>query len=448
MSTPETPSTSAWWVFEMTANLPPSKPWISQTSQSGFERSRRWEKMRPDQLAQLVVRARLRQRRVPHVVVDVEARVVDPERPAHLEARERRASGGSAARGRRRDSMCARELVVRGRRTLEDHERADVHVRRLLLLVEEGGVDRAQPVLVSLLGHVMNLPATIASVKLLGTVLALQVVLGLVLVVLVATDNLPFVDDEADGAPRARRPPDGRPLRLGRGLEAAARAGRAGAAPGRIGRPRGGSPGGCGDCCRTAASRRCRAACATWSGRVPRARARLHRGRRPLRHEGPARLRGRQRRRVRHRRRWSSWRGRSSAPRHTIKFILFDGEESPRGVPDSSFARRGLRGAKVAAPALPGRQGDGAARLRRRPPAQHAARGLVGRGPVARPARVGQGGRGGPPLPRRRARLDPRRPHPLHPAGGAVDRPDRLRLPLLAPPLRRPVAPSRSAAWT
>ena len=38
---------SAWWVFEMTANLLPSKPWISQTSQSGFERSRRWEKMRP-----------------------------------------------------------------------------------------------------------------------------------------------------------------------------------------------------------------------------------------------------------------------------------------------------------------------------------------------------------------------------------------------------------------
>ena len=97
--------------------------------------------------------------------------------------------------------MCADEVLARGRRALEDHERADVHVGRLLLLVEEGGVDRAQPVLVSLLGHVMNLPATIASVKLLGTVLALQVVLGIVLVVLVATDNLPFVDDEADGAP-------------------------------------------------------------------------------------------------------------------------------------------------------------------------------------------------------------------------------------------------------
>jgi Zn-dependent M28 family amino/carboxypeptidase len=36
-------------------------------------------------------------------------------------------------------------------------------------------------------------------------------------------------------------------------------------------------------------------------------------------------------------------------PRHTIKFILFDGEESPRGTPDQSFEERGLRGAKVAA---------------------------------------------------------------------------------------------------
>ena len=42
--------------------------------------------------------------------------------------------------------------------------------------------------------------------KLLGTVLALQVALGLVLVALVATDNLPFVDDDADGAPARGRP--------------------------------------------------------------------------------------------------------------------------------------------------------------------------------------------------------------------------------------------------
>ena len=37
-------------------------------------------------------------------------------------------------------------------------------------------------------------------------------------------------------------------------------------------------------------------------------------------------------------------------PRHTIHFVLFDGEESPRGVDDAQFAEEGLRGSKVAAP--------------------------------------------------------------------------------------------------
>jgi glutaminyl-peptide cyclotransferase len=37
-------------------------------------------------------------------------------------------------------------------------------------------------------------------------------------------------------------------------------------------------------------------------------------------------------------------------PRHTIHFLLFDGEESPRDSPDSDFLADGLRGSKVAAP--------------------------------------------------------------------------------------------------
>jgi glutaminyl-peptide cyclotransferase len=37
-------------------------------------------------------------------------------------------------------------------------------------------------------------------------------------------------------------------------------------------------------------------------------------------------------------------------PRHSIKFVFFDGEEAPRGIPDSEFERYGLRGSKVAAP--------------------------------------------------------------------------------------------------
>ena len=38
--------------------------------------------------------------------------------------------------------------------------------------------------------------------------------------------------------------------------------------------------------------------------------------------------------------------------RPTLVFVFFDGEEAPRGVPDSQFERYGLRGSKVAAPTL------------------------------------------------------------------------------------------------
>jgi hypothetical protein len=39
-------------------------------------------------------------------------------------------------------------------------------------------------------------------------------------------------------------------------------------------------------------------------------------------------------------------------PRHSIKFVFLDGEETPRGTLDSEFLRYGVRGAKVAAPAF------------------------------------------------------------------------------------------------
>jgi glutaminyl-peptide cyclotransferase len=37
-------------------------------------------------------------------------------------------------------------------------------------------------------------------------------------------------------------------------------------------------------------------------------------------------------------------------PKHTIQFVFLDGEETPRGVPDNEFLKYGVRGAKVAAP--------------------------------------------------------------------------------------------------
>ena len=45
-STPAIPSTSAWWDLEISAKRPPSSPWTSHVSHSGFARSSRCEWMR------------------------------------------------------------------------------------------------------------------------------------------------------------------------------------------------------------------------------------------------------------------------------------------------------------------------------------------------------------------------------------------------------------------
>jgi glutaminyl-peptide cyclotransferase len=182
-------------------------------------------------------------------------------------------------------------------------------------------------------------------VKLLGAVLVLQVSLGLALVILVATDNLPFTDGDADGALPARPAVDRfdgaaafrllreqvelgtRPAgseaskRLGDRLRRLLPQGRFQPVPGGlrnvIGTVRGREPGylvvgahydtkdipgfvGAND----GASG---TAVVTQLARTIR------------------------------------------SPRHTIRFALFDGEESPRGTPDSDFEQEGLRGSKVAA---------------------------------------------------------------------------------------------------
>ena len=124
--------------------------------------------------------------------------------------------------------------------------------------------------------------------------------------------------------------------------------------------------------------------------------------------------------------------------RRSVVFALFDGEESPRGTPDAQFAERGLRGSRVAAPSLRDaramilldfvgdrdlgipREGLSDAGLWRRP----------GR-PRARP------GRRAPSRPRSPRRSG--RPPAVPRGGGALDRPDRLHVPLLAQALRRPL---------
>jgi glutaminyl-peptide cyclotransferase len=201
---------------------------------------------------------------------------------------------------------------------------------------------------VTLLLHEGNLPATIAVVKLLGTVLAVQVALGLTLVTLVATDNLPFGDDEADGAPT--RPAQPSADRFDSAKAWALLREQVELGP----RPAG-----------SEASRRL----------AERLRELLPHGRFQQVPDGLRNIVG-------------TVRGREPGyvvvgahydtkdipgflgandgasgtavlirlartikrPRHTLKFILFDGEESPRGTPNRLFEQRGLRGSKVAAP--------------------------------------------------------------------------------------------------
>jgi glutaminyl-peptide cyclotransferase len=188
-------------------------------------------------------------------------------------------------------------------------------------------------------------------VKLLGIVLAVQVALGVTLIALVATDNLPFTGDgDADGSPRPAQVAkvdrfDGaaafrllrrqvelgpRPAgsaesrRLARLLRRIVPRGRYQAVPGGlrnvIGTVRGREPGyvvvgahydtkdipgfvGANDA-------------ASGTAVVAQIARTLRR------------------------------------PRHTIHFVFFDGEESPRGTPDEDFEEEGLRGSKVAAPAF------------------------------------------------------------------------------------------------
>jgi glutaminyl-peptide cyclotransferase len=182
-------------------------------------------------------------------------------------------------------------------------------------------------------------------VKLLGGVLVLQVTLGLALVALVATDRLPFTDDDADGAPPPRPAVDRfdgaaafrllreqvelgpRPAgseasqRLGERLRGLLPRGRFQEVPGGlrnvVGTVRGREPGyivvgahydtkdlpgfvGANDG-------------ASGTAIVTQLARTIRR------------------------------------PRHTIRFVLFDGEESPRGTSDADFEKEGLRGSKVAA---------------------------------------------------------------------------------------------------
>jgi glutaminyl-peptide cyclotransferase len=193
-----------------------------------------------------------------------------------------------------------------------------------------------------------SLPATISAVKPLAIIVAVQVSVGLLLIALVATDNVPFGNDEADGAPAPRAAVDRfdgkaawRLLREQVELgprPAGSEASRALAERLRELLPRGRFqpvPGGL------------RNVIGTVRGREPGyVVLGAHYDTKDLpgfvgANDGAAGTAlvteiARQLRR----------------PRHTIQFVLFDGEESPRDTPDSEFESEGLRGSRVAARAF------------------------------------------------------------------------------------------------
>ena len=181
------------------------------------------------------------------------------------------------------------------------------------------------------------------SVKLLAIVLAVQVALGVTLVALVATDNLPFTGDhEADGSPPRRGCADVDRFDGARGVPPAsppggarsAPCGLAGVAPARAppqaDRPEGALPGGARRPPQRDRHRARAASRATWwwartttrrTSPASSARTTAPRARRSRR-SSPARIR---------------------RPRHTVQFVFFDGEEAPRGDAQRLRGRRSAR---------------------------------------------------------------------------------------------------------
>ena len=97
-------------------------------------------------VSQLLLGARGREGGAPHVVLEVQMRVVDPDRPALAEGHEAKLLAKARHQVQSRVDVVA-ELLVRGGRALEDRRRGDVHVGAVALQVKERRVQSAEPVL-------------------------------------------------------------------------------------------------------------------------------------------------------------------------------------------------------------------------------------------------------------------------------------------------------------
>ena len=109
------------------------------------------------QVLQLLPAARRGQRGVADVVLEVEARVVDPHGAAAVERRvgELVPVAGNEVQP---PADLLEELVHRRRRPFDDRQAADVHVRDRALLVQERGVYRGQPIEVTLAHRALSVP--------------------------------------------------------------------------------------------------------------------------------------------------------------------------------------------------------------------------------------------------------------------------------------------------
>ena len=97
------------------------------------------------EVAQLLLGARRRQRGLTDVVVEVEVRVVDPDRAALAEGDEAELLTEAGDEVQARLDVVA-ELFVARRRAIEEDHRGDVHVGAASLQVEECGVESGQPI--------------------------------------------------------------------------------------------------------------------------------------------------------------------------------------------------------------------------------------------------------------------------------------------------------------
>jgi hypothetical protein len=112
------------------------------------KRLRAIELLREDprgEVSQLLLGAGGREAGAPHVVLEVQVRIIDPDRPTLAEGHETKLLAKARHQMQPQFDVIA-ELVVRRRRALEDRRRGDVHVGAIALQVQERRVQSAEPV--------------------------------------------------------------------------------------------------------------------------------------------------------------------------------------------------------------------------------------------------------------------------------------------------------------